>query len=339
MNMYPLIFTPFLRPMIWGGDRIAPFKGIETDLEKIGESWEISGHPDHETAVAEGPLAGKTVNELVALFKERLVGEKVYARYGDRFPLLIKFIDAAADLSIQVHPDDAMARRVEGEPSGKTEMWYVVASAPGGHLFSGLSREITPEEFRTLVAEGRITDALARYDVAPGDVFFLPAGRIHAICGGVLLAEIQQTSDLTYRIFDYNRPGLDGKPRALHVDKAAEAVDYTVHPSYKTDYEVVPDGVTPLVDCPYFTTELFDLEKKFRLPLEEVDSFVVVICVEGEGELLDSEPVFDEEGRPGPTKGHAVTLRRGMSVLIPATSKGLTFKPSGRMKVLTTFIR
>ena len=325
--------------MIWGGDRIPPFKGIETDLEKIGESWEISGHPDHETAVASGSLAGKTVNELVALYKGRLVGEKVYARYGDRFPLLIKFIDAAADLSIQVHLDDAMALRVEGEPSGKTEMWYVVASAPGGHLYSGLSRNLSPEEFRTLVAEGRITEALARYDVAPGDVFFLPAGRIHAICSGVLLAEIQQTSDLTYRIFDYNRPGLDGKPRALHVDKAAEAVDYTVHPSYKTEYEVVPGGRTPLVDCPFFTTELLDLEEKVRLPLERLDSFLVVICVEGKGVLYDSEPVFGEDGKPGPTKGHVTSLRCGETVLIPASSKGLTIKPSGRMKVLTTFIR
>lgn len=337
--LYPLKFTPFLRPMIWGGDRIAPFKGIETDLEKIGESWEISGHPDHETSVAEGPLAGKTVNQLVALYKGRLVGEKVYAHYGDRFPLLVKFIDAAADLSIQVHPDDAMALRVEGEPSGKTEMWYVIAAAPGGHLYSGLSREITPEEFRTLVSEGRITEVLSRYDVAPGDVFFLPAGRIHAICSGVLLAEIQQTSDLTYRIYDYGRVGFDGKPRALHVDKAAEAVDYTVNSSYRTDYKVVPEEKTSLVDCPFFTTDYYELTQEKEIPLRDLDSFVIVLCAEGEAEILDAEPVFDEEGRRGPTKGHVATIRRGETLLIPATSLGLTVKPSGSVRFLTSYIQ
>ena len=229
--LYPLKFHPVLRTMVWGGDRIAAYKGIETDQPSIGESWEVSAYPGMESVVAEGALAGRTLSSLVEEYRGKLVGEPVYARCGDEFPLLVKFIDARADLSIQVHPDDAMARRVHGEQNGKTEMWYVMDSAPDAHLYSGITRPFTPEEYERLIAEDRIVDVLADHPVKEGDVFFLPAGRIHAICAGTFLAEIQQTSDLTYRIYDYNRPGLDGKPRPLHTDKAKEAIDYKVYPS------------------------------------------------------------------------------------------------------------
>lgn len=335
--LYPLKFHPVLRTMVWGGDRIAAYKGIETDQPSIGESWEVSAYPGMESVVAEGALAGRTLSSLVEEYRGKLVGEPVYARCGDEFPLLVKFIDARADLSIQVHPDDAMARRVHGEQNGKTEMWYVMDSAPDAHLYSGITRPFTPEEYERLIAEDRIVDVLADHPVKEGDVFFLPAGRIHAICAGTFLAEIQQTSDLTYRIYDYNRPGLDGKPRPLHTDKAKEAIDYKVYPSYKTAYEPVLDARTPLVSCPYFTTDLYRLTRPLRIPLGTLDSFFIVMCLEGTGMLEDGEPLFGGDGLPTATRGHRTTLRPGETVLIPATSRGIVLTPEGgNMKLLTT---
>ena len=322
--MYPLKFEPFLRTMVWGGEKIARYKGIETDLDHIGESWELSGFGEHETTVANGALRGRTVTELVKEFKETLVGKHVYERNGDEFPLLIKFIDARDDLSIQVHPDDAMALRCHGQRNGKTEMWYVVDAEPGACLYSGLNQELTPEEYARRVADGTIIDVLARHDVHPGDVFFLPAGRIHAICSGCFVAEIQQTSDLTYRIYDYGRLGLDGK----------------VYPDYRTAYTPVKDAETELVSCKYFTTSLYEMDRPVTKNLEDVDSFLVVMCLAGGGTLTDAEPVFDAEGRRGPTKGHVIDLRQGETVLIPATSTGVTFKPAeGGMKVITSYVK
>lgn len=336
--MYPLKFKPFLRTMVWGGKKIARYKGLAAEHDLIGESWEVSDVPGHESVVMNGALKGRNLTDLVKEFKGSLVGEHVYARMGDEFPLLVKFIDARADLSIQVHPDDAMAQRRHGEPNGKTEMWYVVDAEPGACLYSGLTREITPEVYETLVAEGTITDVLARHEVKPGDVFFLPAGRIHAICSGCLIAEIQQTSDLTYRIYDYGRVGLDGKPRELHTELAKEAIDYKVYPDYRKDYMPVKDAETVLVSCKYFTTSLYDLDRKVTKDLSRIDSFLIVMCLSGSGTLTDSEPVFDEEGRRGPTKGHRTTLRQGETVLIPAASVGIALTPAeGGMKVLTSY--
>ncbi len=338
--MYPLKFKPLLRTMVWGGTRIARYKGVETDREHIGESWEVSDVPGHGSVVANGSLKGRSLKDLVKQFKGRLVGEHVYARYGDVFPLLVKFIDARNDLSIQVHPDDAMALRRHGEPNGKTEMWYVVDAEPGACLYSGLKEAITPDDYERRIAEGTIVDVIARHEVHPGDVFFLPAGRIHAICSGCFVAEIQQTSDLTYRIYDYGRPGLDGKPRELHTALAKEAIDYKVYPDYRVPYAPIKDAETELVDCPYFTTSLYDLDRKATVDLSRTDSFLVVMCISGSGTLTDSEPVFDEEGRRGPTKGHRTTLRQGETVLIPATSAGITLTPGeGGMKVLASHIR
>ena len=335
--LYPLKFHPVLRTMVWGGDRIAAYKGIETDQPSIGESWEVSAYPGMESVVAEGALAGRTLSSLVEEYRGKLVGEPVYARCGDEFPLLVKFIDARADLSIQVHPDDAMARRVHGEQNGKTEMWYVMDSAPDAHLYSGITRPFTPEEYERLIAEDRIVDVLADHPVKEGDVFFLPAGRIHAICAGTFLAEIQQTSDLTYRIYDYKRLGLDGKPRQLHTEQAKLAIDYKVYPSYKTAYEPALDARTPLVSCPYFTTDLYRLTRPLRIPLGTLDSFFIVMCLEGTGMLEDGEPLFGGDGLPTATRGHRTTLRPGETVLIPATSRGIVLTPEGgNMKLLTT---
>ena len=328
--MYPLKFDPFLRTMVWGGEKIAPFKQIHTDIRKIGESWEISGVNEHLTAVAEGPLKGQTVADLVATYKEQLVGKKVYAEYGDQFPLLVKFIDAQNDLSIQVHPDDAMALRCHGAGfKGKTEMWYVIGADPGACLYCGLKTAVTPEQYAAHVENGTITDILDRYEVHPGDVFFLPAGRIHAICSGCLIAEIQQTSDLTYRIFDYNRLGLDGKPRQLHTELAMQAIDYTVLPSYKTDYPQKKNEEVLLVTCPFFTTTLFDLTKPYDKDLQALDSFVIVMCLSGKGRIIDRE----EDGRK-----YEVSIAQGETLLIPASSEGVELLPEGEMKLLCSCI-
>lgn len=312
--------------MVWGGDKIAPYKGISTDIPHIGESWEISGVPEHPTVVADGPYAGKTVTELVKEFKGELVGKHVYATTGDEFPLLVKFIDALTDLSIQVHPGDAMAARCHGEGmKGKTEMWYVIGADPGAKLYSGLSRKIGPEEYEKMVADGTITDALACYEVHPGDVFFLPAGRIHAICGGCLIAEIQQTSDLTYRIWDYGRLGLDGKPRQLHTELAKQAIDFNVQPTYRTQYEHMQDEEVVLVSCEYFTTSLYDLTLPYAKDLSEIDSFMVVMCISGSGTLE--------------VDGEEIGISQGETILIPADADDLCFIPEEGMKLITSYIQ
>ena len=323
--MYPLKFNPILKTIVWGGEKIAPYKAISTDQHHIGESWELSGVKGNESIVAEGPLAGESIASLVRRFKGELVGEHVYENTGDEFPLLIKFIDALTDLSIQVHPDDEMAARRHNGSKGKTEMWYVVDAEPGAHLLAGLTKAITPEEYSARIADGTITDVLARHEVHPGDVFFLPAGRIHAICGGCFIAEIQQTSDITYRIFDYNRLGLDGKPRELHTELAREAIDYKVYDNYRTQYTPEQNEEVELVSCPYFTTSVYDLTLPYARDLSEIDSFMVVMCLSGNGSLE--------------VDGDAIELHQGETVLIPAAADDLCMVPDGSMKVLTSYIR
>ena len=323
--MAPLKFEPILKTIVWGGEKIAPYKGIVTDQKHIGESWELSGVAGNESIVAEGPLKGRSIASLVKEYKGELVGEHVYQNTGDEFPLLIKFIDALTDLSIQVHPNDELAAARHNGSKGKTEMWYVVAADEGAHLLSGLSKKITPEEYAARVADDSITDVLARYDVHPGDVFFLPAGRIHAICGGCFIAEIQQTSNITYRIYDYGRPGLDGKPRELHTELAKDAIDYTVYPDYRTHYTPQQDEEQEVVSCPYFTTSIYDLTLPYAKDLSGIDSFMVVMCLEGSGTLE--------------VDGEEVSVHQGETVLIPASADDICFVPDACMKVLTSYIK
>ncbi|MBP3203193.1 MAG: class I mannose-6-phosphate isomerase [Bacteroidales bacterium] len=322
--MYPLKFKPILKTIVWGGEKIAPYKEIQTEQKHIGESWELSGVAGNESVVAEGPLAGKTIAELVHEYKGELVGEHVYANTGDEFPLLIKFIDALTDLSIQVHPNDELAAVRHNGSKGKTEMWYVVDAEPGAHLLSGLTAKITPEEYAQKVADGSIVDVLARHEVHPGDVFFLPAGRIHAICGGCFIAEIQQTSNITYRIWDYGRLGLDGKPREVHTELAKDAIDYTVYDNYRTEYTPQQNEEQEVVSCKYFTTSIYDLTLPYAKDLSELDSFVVVMCLSGSG-LLEVD-------------GEEVPVHQGETVLIPASADDLCFVPDEGMKILTSYI-
>ena len=323
--MYPLKFNPILKSMIWGGDKLCQYKAIESDQKNIGESWELSGVPGNESVVSNGEFAGKTITELIAEYGSDLLGRKVFETYGENFPLLIKFIDARDDLSIQVHPDDAMAQAVHDQPFGKTEMWYVVSADKGAHLMSGLSAEITPEEYVSRVENNTITDVLCDYNVASGDVFFLPVGRIHSIGKGCFIAEIQQTSDLTYRIYDFGRLGLDGKPRELHTELAKDAIDYSVSEDYRTAYTPVLNEDTPLVECKYFKTNLLDLTEPLSVDVKSKDSFMIVICLEGKGMLKDSQE-------------NSITLKQGETILVPASTENVTFIPESKMKILTSWV-
>lgn len=314
-------FEPLLKQTIWGGDKILHFKHLNTRIENVGESWEISGVKDSESFVSEGPWKGLSLNQLVGEMKQDLVGKENYERFGDEFPLLIKFIDAHQDLSIQVHPTDEIAQR-KGKPHGKTEMWYVMDSAPEAKLFTGLKKQITPEQYEQMVEDGTICDALAQYEVKEGDVFFLPAGRIHAIGSGCFLAEIQQTSDVTYRIYDYKRRDKDGNYRQLHTKEAAECINFKVENDYRTHYvERQNQGVT-LVQCPYFSTAVYDLDEPMTLDYSELDSFVVLIVVKGEGKITDNE-------------GNKVSVKAGDTLLVPATTE--TLNVSGTLKFLETY--
>jgi mannose-6-phosphate isomerase len=315
------IFEPQLKQTLWGGDRIIPFKHLDTQMEAVGESWEISGVKGNETIVANGKDKGKSLNQLVREQKGRLVGEENYQRFGDEFPLLIKFIDARQDLSIQVHPDDEIAQR-HGKSHGKTEMWYAFASAPGAVLYNGLKRQLTPEVYEQMVENDTITEALARYEVSEGDVFFIPAGRIHAIGAGCFVAEIQQTSDITYRIYDYKRKDKNGNYRELHTKEAAESIDFRIYNNQHITYELSKNEGVQVVSCPHFTTAVYDLTEPMTLDYSELDSFVILIAVKGQGKLICE----DEE----------ITFQMGDTVLLPATTQEV--KVEGAVKFLETYV-
>lgn len=314
-------FEPLLKQTLWGGDKIIPFKHLNTKMEQVGESWEISGVKDFETIVANGPDKGKSLNQLVSEMKDQLVGKENYERFGDEFPLLVKFIDAHQDLSIQVHPSDEVAHR-QGKPHGKTEMWYALPSTPGAMLYNGLKQQITPEQYKQMVENDTITDALARYEVHEGDVFFIPAGRIHTIGAGCFVAEIQQTSDVTYRIYDFKRKDKNGNYRELHTQLAAESIDYTVLDNYRTEYEPLKNEGVQVATCPYFTTAVYDLTEPMTLDYSELDSFVILIAVKGEGRLI--------------CNGEEMPFQMGDTVLFPATTNEV--RVEGEVKFLETYV-
>lgn len=320
--MQILKFKPLLKSTIWGGSKIIPFKNLDSDQANVGESWEVSGVKDNESVVSEGEFEGKMLNELVAEQKEKLVGEENYERFGNSFPLLVKFIDAQQDLSIQVHPDDETAHR-QGKPMGKTEMWYALESDDDATLRVGLRKAITPELYKEMVEDGSIVGALAEYKLSADDCFFIPAGRIHAICKGSFVAEIQQTSDVTYRIYDYKRRDKDGNYRELHTKEASEAIDYTVLDDYRTHYTPRKNESVQLVSCPFFTTAVYDLDEPMTLDYSELDSFVILIGLKGEATLLTEN-------------GDEVSFKQGETVLLPATA-GMV-KVSGTIKFLETYV-
>lgn len=322
--MYPLKFQPILKSTLWGGEKIIPFKHLDSNQTQVGESWEISDVPGDESIVANGADAGKNLTQMVNEYKGALVGEANYKRFNGKFPLLIKFIDAQQDLSIQVHPNDELAMKRHNS-MGKTEMWYVVDATADAHLRSGLSKAITPDEYAQMIADNTICDALKDYSIKPGDVFFLPAGRIHSIGAGSFIAEIQQTSNVTYRIYDFNRKDKNGNTRELHTELSKDAIDYTVYDDYRTNYTPKENEPVELVTCPYFTTTVYDLTKKMNMDYSELDSFVIYICMEGACTVTDNE-------------GNAISLQAGESVLFPATTRSLEVVPEGKVKFLETYV-
>ena len=315
-------FNPLLKSILWGGEKIVPFKHLTSDQKQVGESWEMSGVKDNESVVSDGEYKGWTLNKLVETLKDKLVGKENYARFGNEFPLLVKFIDAREQLSIQVHPTDEQAQ-AQGLGRGKTAMWYVMESDADASLRSGLKQKITPEQYKEMVENDTITEALCEYPVKEGYVFFLPAGRIHSIGAGCFLAEIQETSDVTYRIYDFKRQDAEGNYRQLHTTEAAECIDYTVYPDYRTKYEAHQNEPVELVSCPYFTTSVYDLTEPMILDYSDLDSFVIFVGLKGEGEITDAE-------------GNTISFCEGESVLLPATATMV--KVSGTIKFLESYV-
>ncbi len=320
--MKPLQFKPLLKQTIWGGDKIIPFKHLSSSMENVGESWEISGVPGNETIVDGGEYDGKKLPEVVAELKEKLVGKANYEKFGTEFPLLIKFIDAKQPLSIQVHPTDEIAHKL-GYERGKTEMWYLMDSDPDASMLVGLKKKITPEQYKEMVADDTIVDALGHYDVKEGDCFFLPSGRIHSIGKGCFLCEIQQTSDVTFRIYDFKRKDKNGNYRQLHTKEAALSIDYHVEPDYRQKYVPQKNQGVSLVQCPHFKTFVYDINEPVTIDISALDSFIITIVVKGQGKITDNE-------------GNTVEVKAGDSLLFPATTTSL--KAEGEMKFLETYV-
>lgn len=323
-------FEPLLKHTLWGGSRLSAFKHLDVPVEGVGESWEVSDVEGSVSIVAEGPAKGKSLSDLLAELKGDLVGRKNYERYGNEFPLLVKFIDACQDLSIQVHPNDEVARR-HGYKHGKTEMWYCLSEGISDKgevirdkrpmLYCGLSQEITPEEYARRVADGSITEVLARYEVKEGDMFFIPAGRIHSIGAGCLVAEIQQTSDVTYRIYDFGRRDKNGQLRQLHTREAAESIDYTVQTDYRTTYRPLKNVRCAVARCPQFATAVYDLNQPMTIDYRWLDSFVILMGLKGSAVLTTDTDQY--------------TLRAGETLLVPATTEEI--KVEGTIKFLETY--
>lgn len=326
MQLYPFLFEPNLHSVVWGGNQLRPYKGLAPSDEPIGESWEVSAVPTSTSIISNGELKGKDLISAINEQPDAILGKAVNKKYEGKLPLLVKFIDAKRDLSIQVHPNDEMAMREHGK-MGKSEMWYVIKADEGAHLYAGFKQEITPYEYQKRVEDGTITEVLADHQVKAGDVFYLPAGRVHAICGGILLAEVQQSSDVTYRIFDYNRPGLDGKPRELHTDLAAQALDYHVEDNYRTEYENSSNKAVQIIDSPYFSVRVMAVSKPFHRDLLKYDSFIITMCIEGDCTIKVR------------STGNEILLKEGNSTLIPASIADYDIIPQDeKTRILDAFI-
>ncbi len=312
-NLYPLKFAPIYMDKIWGGQKIKTVLGKDFgNLPNCGESWELSGVPGNVSVVSNGYLAGNNLEELIEVYMGDLVGDHVYEKFSVEFPLLIKFIDANDDLSVQVHPNDELSKK-RHKAFGKTEMWYVLQADEGARLNCGFNQPLDANKYLQKLSDGELMNILNFVEVKPGDVFFMPAGRVHAIGKGTMVAEIQQTSDVTYRIFDYNRKDANGNERELHTDLALEAIDFTYHDNFRTDYNNELNKSTEVVKCNYFNTSILEFDQVIEKDIYELDSFVIYICVEGEYEIIT--PESNEKAKKGET------------VLIPASLIQYQLKP------------
>ena len=322
--LYPLKFKTIYKNKIWGGKKIKTYLRKDFGaLPNCGETWEISGVKSDVSVVTGGELDGRSLADLLTEFKGGLVGEHVYKRFGDTFPLLVKFIDANEDLSIQVHPDDELAKKRHNS-FGKTEMWYVVEADAGATLIAGFNKELTEQQYLDKFNSGHLTDVLNKEDVKAGDVFFLPAGRVHTIGKGLLIAEIQQTSDITYRIYDFDRVDDKGNKRELHTEEALAAIDYQHYPEYKTRYQAKKDETVQLVSCPYFTTNLLDFGKSTVKDYSNLDSFVIYVCLSGNFIIT--------------TNNEEYQVKMGDCILLPAGIKKIELQTQQGFKVLESYI-
>ena len=305
MNLYPLKFKPILKERLWGGTKLKDVlhKPIESDI--TGESWELSGVEGDISEVSNGDLSGTSLQSLMDEHGEVLLGKSVVERFGNDFPILIKFIDAKQDLSIQLHPNDELAKERHNS-FGKTEMWYIMDADPGAKLIVGFNKDVEKGEYVKSLEEGTLTDLMNYEEVSEGDTFFINTGKIHAIGAGVLLAEIQQTSDVTYRVFDFNRRDREGNLRELHTSLAVDAIDYEKKDDFKVDYPKSLNGINSMVDCPYFETDFLELTKSMKQDLTQRDSFTIFMCVGGAAQIQND--------------WGSVAITKGETVLVSASS-------------------
>ena len=310
MELYPLKFQPLYKYRIWGGEKLKTELGKNYSENLIGESWEISDVNNDETLVTEGPLKGLTLKQLTERFKGDFLGETVYTAFGNNFPLLIKFIDAKTPLSIQVHPSNEIAKSRHNS-FGKNEMWYVMQAEKDAELIIGFKEDLSPEQYEQYLKDGKILDVMNHEVVSKGDTFYIPTGRVHAIGAGVLLAEIQQTSDITYRIYDYDRvDNTTGEKRELHNDLAKDVIDFSVHDTYKTHYNKTVNQSNTLVHSPYFKTNFLKVEGNITKDYSNLDSFVIYMCVDGNTQIEWKNDIF--------------TLKKGETLLLPASIKNIS---------------
>ncbi|NQV02132.1 MAG: class I mannose-6-phosphate isomerase [Bacteroidia bacterium] len=322
--LYPLKFTPIFKDKVWGGQKIHTELGLNfSPLPNCGEAWVLSGVPGFQTVVSNGFLEGNELNDLVEIYMGDLVGEKAFEQFPDQFPILVKFIDSNDWLSIRVHPDDALAaKRKIG--NGKTEMWYILDADKEAELISGFSREVNQKVYLDYLEQKRLKEILNVEAVQHGDIFFMPAGRVHALGPGVLLAEIQQTSDTTYRIYDWDRVDSEGNSRELHTELALEAIDFTMPETYRTHYARVKNQTVNLVECSAFTTNLLDLNHGIEKLLDYINSFIIYLCTEGECSIQYLQGME--------------VLKKGEVALIPATMDHLFLIPQPKAKILEIFL-
>ncbi|MBR1793102.1 MAG: class I mannose-6-phosphate isomerase [Bacteroidales bacterium] len=321
--LYPLKFLPLYKNKVWGGNKIQTMGFDYSPLPNCGEMWVLSAVPGSESIVADGFLQENTLNEILEIYMGDLVGERNYERFGDEFPLLLKIIDANDRLSIQVHPDDQLARQ-RGMENGKTEMWYVMQADTDAQIIDGFQLPTTAESYQQHLQNGTLQDILHVENPVAGDVFFIPGGRVHAIGKGLLLAEIQQSSDCTYRIYDYNRTGDDGRPRQLHTREALSAIDFGAVHDGKSHYTYQVNTTTQLVQCPYFTTNLIAFDKPIRKDFSGLESFVAYLCVDGLMAIKSMDTI--------------VPFHAGECVLIPAIADTVELFCEGMAKVLEIYI-
>lgn len=324
--MYPIKFAPIFKSTLWGGNRIIPFKRIKNVTQpQIGESWEISNIPGNESIVTNGRDAGKNLSELLKTYKEALVGQENYKRFGNQFPLLIKFIDACDDLSIQVHPNNKLAK-ARHNSMGKNEMWYVIGNNQGkAHIRLGLNKSIKPKDYISILKDNSICDYLTDYAVQPDDVFYIPAGRIHSLGAGCFIVEIQQASNITYRIYDFNRKDKYGKARELHTELSIAAIDYRVENDYRTQYTPSVNERVKLVQCSSFNTSVYNLTQNRTIDYNSLDSFIIYICIEGYCTIKDNE-------------GNELKMQAGETVLFPATTHEVNISVENQVKFLETYV-